>query len=308
MRQRLAVLSLGILSLPAATQAADQLLMSADGQVVFRGSYGITAIEANEVVYQGKRKISQLIWQSSAVSTFTGDLKVDMDRFFLRANASVGLGGDGHMRDYDWLVSDKPWSHRSTHPDTRLNHYFTGSLEAGRAVLSSDDTTISLGAGIKYTDVKWTAWGGSYVYSDTGFRKDKGDFPDGEKGISYRQQWPVPFLGIDISHSEGPWTFSGAFQGGVAVNGKGTDDHWMRDLRFIDNVETTPAVMISASAEYEVRPDIAFYVSGAFDQVIRGRADTDMIDKVSGDLIRFPDGAGADYMSMTVSLGLRGKF
>lgn len=308
MRRSFAIMSLGVLALPVAAEAADQLLTSADGQVVFRGSYGITAIEANEFVYEGKRKVSQLIWQSSAVSTFTGDLKVHLDTFFVRANASVGLGGDGHMRDYDWLVEDKPWSHRSIHPDTRLNHYFTGSLAAGRAVLAYDDTTVSLGAGVKYTDIKWAAWGGSYVYSFTGFRKDKGEFGDDEKGISYRQQWPVPFLGIDLVHNEGPWTLSAALQGGLAAGGQGTDDHWMRDLRFIDRVEATPAVMISASAEYEIRPDTAIFLSGAFDQIIRGRADTDMIDTVSGDRTSFPDSAGADYMSMTLSLGLRGKF
>ena len=94
----------------------------------------------------------------------------------------------------------------------------------------------------------------------------------------------------------------------LAVNGKGTDDHWMRDLRFIDHVETTPAVMITGSAEYEVRPNTALFVSGAFDRIFRGRADTDMIDKISGGKQHFANGAGADYMSVTVSLGLRGKF
>jgi outer membrane protease len=82
----------------------------------------------------------------------------------------------------------------------------------------------------------------------------------------------------------------------------------MRDLRFIDHFDTTPAVMISASAEYEFRPDTAFYVSGAFDHMFRTRADTDEIDKLTGSKQKFPDGAGADYQSMTVSLGLRGKF
>jgi outer membrane protease len=308
MKPWLIILSATMFGLPAAVHAEDMLLTSADGAVVFRGSYGITAIEANELVYQGKWKVSQLIWESSAISTFTGQAKVDFDQFFLRATGTIGINGDGHMRDYDWFIQDKPWTHRSVHPDTRLNHYFTGTIEAGREVLSYDGTTVSLGGGVKYTDVKWTAWGGSYVYSSSGFRDLKGDFPDNEKGISYRQQWPVPFLGIDLTHSEGPWTFAGAFQGGVAVNGKGTDDHWMRDLRFIDHVETTPAVMITGSAEYEVRPNTAFFVSGAFDQIIRGRADTDMIDTLNGGKRKFPDGAGADYMSVTVSLGLRGKF
>lgn len=308
MTRRLVILSTAVLSVPVGAQAADSLMMSADGAVVFRGSYGITAIEANELVYEGKRKVSQLIWKSSTVSTFTGDVKVDLDRFFLRATAAVGIGGDGNMRDYDWFDAGKPWTHRSIHPDTRLNHYFAGSIEAGRAILDYDGTTVSLGGGAKYTDVKWSAWGGSYVYSDTGFRQDRGKFDGGDKGISYRQQWPVPFLGIDLQHVEGQWTFSGAFKGGVAVEGQGTDDHWMRDLRFVDHVETTPAMMISASAEYEVRPDAALFISGTFDRIFRGRADTVMIDKVTGGKDRFPDGAGADYLSATVSVGFRGKF
>lgn len=306
MKRWLMTLPMIALGLPAS--AEDKMLTSADGAVVFRGSYGITAIEANELVYDGKQKLSQLIWESSAVSTFTGQVKIDLDHFFLRATGTIGVGGDGHMRDYDWLVEDRPWSDRSIHPDTRLNHYFSGTIEAGREVLSRDGTTVSLGGGVKYTDVKWTAWGGSFVYTSSDFRDTKGDFPDKDKGISFRQQWPVPFLGIDLTHSEGAWTFSGAFQGGVAVNGKGTDDHWMRDLRFIDRVEATPAVMITGSAEYEFRPNTAIFVAGAFDQIVRGRADTDMIDKVSGQKRHFADGAGADYMSVTVSLGLRGKF
>lgn len=308
MMRRLMILSMTVWGLPVAAHAEDMLLRSVDGAVIFRGSYGITAIEANELVYDGRQKLSQLIWESRAVSTFTGQVKVDMDRFFLRATGTIGIGGDGHMRDYDWLVEGEPWSDRSVHPDTRLNHYLAGTIEAGRDVLSRGGTTLSLGGGVKYTDVKWTARGGSYVYTSSDFRDTKGDFPDGAKGISYRQQWPVPFLGIDVTHIEGLWTFSGGFQGGLAVNGRGTDDHWMRDLRFIDHVETTPAVMITGSAEYEVRSNTAIFVSGAFDQIIRGRADTDMIDKITGRKRRFADGAGADYMSVTVSLGLRGKF
>ena len=145
MKRWLMTLPMIALGLPAS--AEDKMLTSADGAVVFRGSYGITAIEANELVYDGKQKLSQLIWESSAVSTFTGQVKIDLDHFFLRATGTIGVGGDGHMRDYDWLVEDRPWSDRSIHPDTRLNHYFSGTIEAGREVLSRDGTTVSLGGG-----------------------------------------------------------------------------------------------------------------------------------------------------------------
>ena len=66
--------------------------------------------------------------------------------------------------------------------------------------------------------------------------------------------------------------------------------------------------MITGSAEYALSPNTAIFVAGAFDRIVRGRADTDMIDKISGRKGHFSDGAGADYMSVTVSLGLRGKF
>ncbi|MBX9455588.1 MAG: omptin family outer membrane protease [Rhizobium sp.] len=308
MLRRLAILSLIISGLPTIAPAAEMLQTSADGTVTFRGSYGITAIEANELVYAGKSKLSQLIWRSTAVSTFTGELTAEVGQFYLRATGTLGTGGDGHMRDYDWLVESRPWSDRSIHPDTRLDHYFAGSIEAGREILSHGNTSIALGGGARYTDVKWTAWGGSYVYSSSDFRDARGKFPGDEKAISYRQQWPVPFLAANVVHSDGPWTFSSAFQGGVALQGRGTDDHWMRALRFIDHVEATPALMISGAAEYEIRPDTAIFVSGAFDRIFRGRADTTMIDRMSDDKSRFKDGAGADYMSMTLSLGLRGKF
>jgi outer membrane protease len=301
--------SIALLSIPVAAQAGDMLLSSADGTVIFRGSYGITAVKANELVYEGKTKVSQLIWKSQGISTFTGDATLALDKsFYVEAIGTVGFGGNGHMADYDWFNPGGPWTHRSQHPDTRLDHYFALSLEAGREILSYDGTAVSLGGGFKYTDVKWSAYGGSYVYSDSGFRNDRGNFPDGEKGISYQQQWPVPYLGINASHTEGAWTFGSALQGGIAIDADGTDDHWMRDLRFIDHFDTTPAVMISASAEYEFRPDTAFYLSGSFDHMFRTRADTDEIDKLTGGKHKFPDGAGADYQSMTVSLGLRGKF
>lgn len=309
MKQAGLIAGAGLLALPVAAMAGDVLQTSSDGTFTLRGSLGITSVRANELVFEDKERVSRLIWKSPAISTLTGSIDVKLDKaFYVKASGVIGLRGNSHMADYDWFNPGGPWTHRSVHPDTDLDHYFALSLEAGREILSIDGTDVSLGAGFKYTDVKWTAYGGSYIYSDSGFRADRGKFPDGEKAISYQQQWPVPYLGVNLSHIEGAWTFGSALQGGIAVDAAGTDDHWMRDLRFIDYFDTTPAVMISASAEYEFRPDAAFYVSGAFDHMFRTRADTEMTDKLTGDKVEFPDSAGADYQSMTVSLGLRGKF
>jgi outer membrane protease len=295
------------MALPAL--ADDVKLQSLDGSVTFSGSYGLTSIKANEYVYEGKAKISQLIWESRYVNTLNGALHVELPKdWYLNANGTIGLGGDGHMADYDWLQPGSPWSDRSLHPDTRLNHYYVASLEIGRDLLSYDGTDVGLGAGFKYTDVKWSAWGGSYIYSENGFRDSRGDFNPDEKGISYRQSWPVPYLGANLSHHEGAWTFASALQAGMAINAYGTDDHWVRTLRFYDYFETTPTVSLSGSIEYAAWNNAAFFVSGSFDKMFHTRADTKAIDTVSGEKQWFRDDAGGDYLSTTVSLGLKGKF
>lgn len=290
-------------------KAGDVSYLSPDGDVSFSGSYGLTAIKANEYVWEGSTKVSQLIWKSSYVSTFNADLKVELPKaFYLSARATIGLGGDGHMADFDWLVPGKDWSDRSLHPDTRLNHYLVGGIEAGREVVSYNGTDISLGAGFKYTDVKWTAWGGSFVYTFNSFRDSRGEFDPNEKGISYRQSWPVPYIGANFVHMSGNWTFAGSLQGGIAVDANGTDDHWVRKLRFYDYYFTRPAMSVSASAAYAMRDNISVFVSGSFDKMFRTRADTKAIDTTSGDSVWFKDGAGGDFQSATISLGLKGVF
>jgi outer membrane protease len=308
MRPTVATLCLMALgALPA--YAEDVTLQSLDGTVTFKGSYGLTSIKANELVYEGKTKLSQLIWESSYVSTLNGAVAIELPKdFYLSASGTIGLGGDGHMVDYDWLVPDRAWSDRSIHPDTRLNHYFVASVEVGREIFSRDGTDLGLGAGFKYTDVKWTAWGGSFVYSDQGFRDWRGEFDPREKGISYRQSWPVPYLGANLSHHSGPWTFATSLQAGLAIDSYDIDDHWVRNLRFCDYFETTPAVSLSGSVQYAVWNNAAFYLSGSFDRMFRVRGDTKMVDTVNGDEQWFMDGAGGDYRAATVSFGLKGQF
>ena len=290
-------------------EAGEISFLSPDGDVSFSGSYGLTSIKANELVWEGSTKVSQLIWKSSYVSTFNADLNVELPmQFYLRARGTVGVGGNGHMADFDWLVPGEPWSDRSLHPDTRLNQYLVGGIEAGRQVLSYQDTDVSLGAGFKYTDVKWTAWGGSYTYSVFGFRDQHGSFPDDQKGISYRQSWPVPYLGLNVSHTAGNWTLAGSLQGGIAVGAYGTDDHWVRQLRFYDYYETHPAMSLGASAAYAVRDNMSLFVSGSYDKMFRARADTKAVDTTNGNTANFEDGAGGDFRSATISFGLKGTF
>lgn len=294
----------------AGTANADEVkLQSLDGLVTFSGSFGLTSVRANELVYDGKAKVSRLIWKSDAINTFNAAVSVDLPKdWYLDGHATMGLGGDGYMADFDWGKPGKPWIDRSISPDTRLNHYFVGSIEFGRTLMSRDGTDIGLGTGFKYTDIKWTAWGGSYIYSVNGFRDARGEFDPNEKGISYRQAWPVPYLGINLSHRAGDWSFNGSLQGGLAVNGYDIDDHWVRKLRFYDYFDTTPTVSVFGSIDYAVWNNAALYLGGSFDRIFRVRGDTKMVRTNNGKQQWFYDAVGGDYRAATVSFGLKGRF
>lgn len=137
------------------------------------------------------------------------------------------------MVDYDWVPgfaidqSMNGWSDRSVHPDTRLDYYFSGTLEFGRDIFADESTNVSLGGGFKYTEVRWEAFGGSYIYSDGGLRNDIGDLPADVNAISYKQEIPTVFVGIDGSTRFDRLTLAGSIKGGLTTGINDQDDHWL---------------------------------------------------------------------------------
>lgn len=293
----------------AAAQAEDMPALFAGDGVTISGSFGFTSIKANELVYGGGQKLSQLIWKSDAIQTLTGRIDYQLPKdFYLRATGSAGYGGDGHMADYDWFYGGQAWSDRSLHPDTRLDHYFAGSIEVGRLLVDRNNTTFGLGAGLKYTDIKWSAWGGSYVYSFSGWRTDRGSFDPDEKGISFRQSWPIAYVGADFSHRADALTLSATLQAGVTVDAVGTDDHWVRCLRFYDHYDPAPALAASLRADYALRPNISLTLAGTAEGIFRSRADTRMVNTITGRDNWFKNDAGGDFRSLAIEFGLKGRF
>ncbi|NRP75660.1 hypothetical protein ILFOPFJJ_06583 [Ensifer psoraleae] len=112
-------------------------------------------------------KCSQLNWRSQGITLFTvgADAQIDND-WSLNGSVNVGTGGNGHLVDYDWLSrGHHDWSHRSIHPLTELDHYVAGAIELDRIIYGNDTSSVAVGAGLRYTDVKWTAyrgWGDSF--------------------------------------------------------------------------------------------------------------------------------------------------
>ena len=317
MRKIMALTAVGMLSAAAGNVRADETLYTnADKSFSLSGGVGVMNIDAGEFVYDGSYTVSRLDWESRGVVLFTlnGTAELPYD-LMLKASVSTGVKGNNNMVDYDWIYpgnagpnGPNDWTDRSIHPDTSLDHYWAGSIELSRNVLTTDDSAVSLGAGFKYTDVKWAATGGTYIYSGNSFRDNVGSFPDGQKVISYRQQIPVLYATAGFTRDIGDWTLGGALKGGVSFGIRDTDDHWLRTLRFHDDMNAAPMLGADVSASYNWNQNTAFYVAGGFEKVFHSRGDTSMTDTSTNTTGNSSDSAGADFQSMQLSFGVKMKF
>lgn len=308
--------SLMALTLGASTAGANDLLASsADGSFWLSGGVGLMSIKANEYVYLGNNKASLLEWDTDGVVLYTATAGADLGSdWHVKGKLDLGFGGNGNLVDYDWVPgfatdqSKNGWSDRSVHPDTRLDYYFSGTLELGRNIFTDDSSNVSIGGGFKYTQVRWQAFGGSYIYSDGGFRNDIGELPAGLKGISYKQEIPTVFLGFDGSTSFDRLTLSGGVKGGITTGVNDQDDHWLTEARVFGDMKVAPVLMLNAAIDYKLTDTASIYLSGNLENVFRKRGDMNSIDTATGTATLYRNAAGASIKTMSLQFGLRARF
>jgi outer membrane protease len=300
----------GTLLFSAPAFGQDAYSSSSAGSVRYFAGIGMANIKAGEYVYSGDYKVSQLDWESKGVKTGSLGAEVDIGYAWkLKGRVDVGLGGDGFMDDRDWLdTSYSGWTHQSLHPDTELDRYINVLLEAERALVDTGATRLGIGGGIGYTNVKWTARGGSYIYSDVTLHDTVGNFADGEKGITYEQRIPTLFLSANAEQKLGALTLSGVLRGGASVGYKDVDDHWLRDLHFIERMNLAPMMGATVTADYQILPSAAVYVAGDFQKIFKTRGDVEQRNTATGVVSYYDDSAAADFQSLTISAGVKGRF
>ncbi|MBB4189592.1 omptin [Sinorhizobium terangae] len=307
-----------LMATPSFAATDDVLFSSDDGNFIVLGGIGLANIKAQEFVYPGSgactasgwvskgQKCSQLNWESKGVTLFTvGAVAQINDDWSLKGSVNVGTGGNGHMVDSDWLSrGHDDWSDRSIHPNTELDRYVAGAIEFDRIIYGNETSSFAVGAGFRYTDVKWTAYGGSGLYSsDYGFRDQPVASPDWEKGISYRQEIPVGFVGLSGEQALGDLTISGGIQGGLSFGINDTDDHWLSHKLFHEDMDPAPMIGATVAVNYALTPDASVYLSGSFERVFHKRGDMQINNSPW-----IKDEAGANFESMSVSFGLKGSF
>lgn len=297
----------------------DQSAADPNANFVLRGSIGAASITANEHVYfntSGTDNLSLLVWETTAPIANV-DVKLRFaGAWTLRGHVDAALTGDSTMTDYDWIppyntgFGMDDWSHRSISPNTSLDWYLNGSLALGRDLPISDALSLNVNGGFQYTDVEWTATGGTYIYSNGGFRNDVGTIPN-VAAVRYRQQLPTVFTGIDATVNDGPWSLEVDSKAGLIVGGISTDHHYLRIPPFYIVDQLAWGQMLSADAKlgYNFSDHLGGYLEASYQKVFAAHTHSTYSYMSNNQPYVDTDGiGGAELDVASITAGLKGNF
>lgn len=290
---------LGLLA--SAACAGDRASLSA--------SLGHMSGQARELVYDPNgNKLSELVWDMDHALALKGGLVVRvMDRLSVYGNATLGLAADSFMNNYDWVGAPPPAAPdlHSWHDDTALDHAY--ALDAGLAfaLLEGEGQRVSVLGGFKYTDMKWTAYGGCYDYGVT-----EGCFADGQKVITYQLRLPAAYAGLGYSETIGNWSLALEGRAGMTFAGpEAEDDHWLRSTNFLDQFAPAPYLSATGKAAYGLNDQASLFASAAYDRFFDMRGETTTTRTDTGEVTRADyDSAGASLYTLNLAIGMDVKF
>jgi plasminogen activator len=229
------------------------------GGVTFsvRAQIGHISGEANEWVYDGGYVLSQLIWEIESLTMIGVGATVELNKWFTLQGDLWGMAADGSgtMDDYDWMVPGTDWTHWSHHEDVDVTQGRIVDLSVEVFPFRGlDDHPVSVCGvlGHRMENYEWEARGGSYVYSDSGFRDSSGSFTDGELGITYEQKLHVTYVGVVASYQWENFDFGFRLIGSPFVYGDADDRHHMRDLEMHASLENGDMYSVGLSLSYHL--------------------------------------------------------
>jgi omptin len=283
---------------------------------------GVSVVEAHELVYipSEHHKLSELIWRSEPMFTLNGGVEFQIrPRSKIRLSGTAGFNGDSKMTDYDWQDISTPhsWTDRSIHDVTKLPEYFVLDGRFSQDIARRNNWILSGLAGVKFTHASWSAYGGKFIYSTfdddgnlLGFRDDIFELPASERGISYRQQWLAPYLGLTAQWQKDRSTFLLSATASPLAFSWDRDIHWQRGLVFTE--EFSPNWMVSADLQYDYQlsEHAGFVFAVGIESYARALGRTKIVDRTSITPVTFgpKNGAGASMVNVHGSAGLRFNF
>lgn len=276
---------------------------------------GYMTDSAREMVYDTPSgdRISQLNWRIQNALVLRGTATLHLTDWL---SASLGgwtkIDSNNLMDDYDWLVPPyTQWSDHSHHPDTQLNKANQGDLSLAARLYNEDGWSLSATAGYQWTGIKWSAYGGHYVYSVFGFRDFIGDFTPGELGITYSQTFKTPYLGVAGTYDlDEDWQFSAALRGSPwVVAASDIDHHVLRELIFHDTSNKSRMIAVSAGAAYNINARAQIGATVEYQAYTLGKGPTRMLDQTTGTEYLFSgDASGISNSTLTAMLNITYRF
>lgn len=308
-RGSLVVMGLALLGNEAAADAklADEQRYQWGSAAVSLG-VGMLNGQAQAKVYDTRdgKKISQLNWDLKQIPTLHLGLAYDpLNWLSVEARGWTQVAkGDGHLKDYDWLDDDEAgWSHYSDHPNTRVQKAWQAGLAATAWALKRDDLALGVMFGYQRTQMGWQARGGRYTYSsDDGFRDDSGNFPSGEKSISYRQTYDTPYLGLVGLYNYGDWSLESRYTFSRWVKSRDFDTHHMRDLTFDRNHGNKGRMQsLALNVSYRITPQFSVKAGVDYQVHAEAKGSTTVTDLQDGTVGHYSGKAGSQASRMVLS-------
>jgi outer membrane protease len=256
-------------------------------------------------------KVSQLDWNVDAVTVGGRVALRPLDGLTLRGHFWTAVASDGAMTDRDWLGGSQGsnnWTHRSIHPDTRIPKAWQADVSAAYAFYQDNDVAVAALAGFRHYEVRYRANGGSYVYSQNGFRDLSGNFTPGQLGIAYQQWWDTPYIGMGAYYRSDDLSVSTELYGSPFTFTRDKDYHALRYTIFKENFSTTGMVGANLTVEYKITPMISIAGRLDYTRYIEAEGGTKMFDYASNTFRRFPKpSAGADADTLHMTLGIKSR-
>lgn len=311
------ILAAGCFS-PAGAAADESLAIGTSPQTRAEISVGTSYLtgQSHELVYDPftGEKISELIWDLNDVVLLGAKMALESDNglsVHLRVDAAVA--GQGYMEDYDWRGRDigyHDWTDVSWHDDTDLDAYVAVDARFGARVFKKKGLSLHLMGGLASRIMKWTAYGGEYLYSAGTINSSadlyiaSGTFPN-VPVIEYQQIFQYPYAGLGFAARGSRLSLETALLGAPFVKGSDTDHHLLRALRFDD--ETYGARMIGAEAAlaYQATERVSFEAQARYEAILEGRGPTVLTDMLTGDAFLIGgDASGMDHQSLQLGLSI----
>jgi plasminogen activator len=216
------------------------------------------------------------------------------------------------MVDRDWNYpasvsavlepDDGNWTDESRHPDTSLDQGTILDLSMSVLALQTGPFSLRGVAGYKNDTWKWSARGGTYIYSTEyyGARDASGSFPDVEV-ISYEQQYSIPYVGVGADWAKSAFRVEVHLLFSPFVSASDTDYHYLRGVLFEGDFSGGTYLGLGLSAGWEFAPRWSATLGVEYQSIPEITGDT----RVSGaeGPGKFEGGGGIAMHAASVALG-----